>query len=107
MSAPETERARLALVAIQQAYGSEFGKDSIDLFVEHHIDELPGSYWQQHLGRSTPEPAAVIGLLQLRSSWGESDIENFDFSLPGDVTDYVVTVHFDNDGKIDAISMES
>ncbi len=65
-------------------------KDSVNLFVKHHLEELPSSYWQQHLGSGAPEPAAILGLLQLRSSWGDGDIEYFDFTLPDEATDYVV-----------------
>ena len=49
----------------------------------------------------------MIGLLAFQSSWGDDDLENFDFSLPGGVTQYVVSVHFDEEGDIDGISMES
>lgn len=108
MTAIEVEkRQKLALDDIKNTFGTEAGEDSINLFVEHHLEELPQSYWRQHLGSSTPEPTAVIGLLQLRSSWGEDDIEYFDFTLPNEVTDYVISVHFDGAGKIDGISMES
>ena len=103
----EIERKKLAQDAIAQAFGTEAGEDSINLFVEHHLEELPQSYWQQHLGIGAPEPKTVVGLLQLRSSWGEDDIEYFDFTLPDEVTNYVVSVHFDSEGAIDGISMES
>jgi Protein of unknown function (DUF2004) len=103
----EVERRNLALDAIKQAFGIEAGDDCVNLFVEHHLEELPSSYWQQHLGSGAPEPAAVLGLLQLRSSWGDGDIEYFDFTLPDEVTDYVVSVHFSGAGTIDGISMES
>ena len=104
----ELERRRLvALAEIRQAHGTEDGEDSVDLFVAHHLEELPQDYWLDHLGRPTPDSAAVIGLLAFRSSWGKGDLENFDFTLPGDVTDYVVSVHFDEKGEIDGISMES
>ena len=101
------EREKLALDAIKLAFGTEAGEESINLFVEHHLEELPNDYWKQHLASDTPEPSAVISLLQLRSSWGSNDIEYFDFTLPGEVTDYVVSVHFDEVGNIDGISMES
>lgn len=104
----ENGRETLALDAIKQAFGTEAGMDNVNLFIEHHVEELPQSYWQQHLGSSgKPEQAAVLGLLQLRSSWGEGDIEYFDFTLPGEVTNYVVCVHFDGAGVIDGISLES
>jgi hypothetical protein len=100
-------RRRLALDAIKQAFGTKSGEDSIGLFIEHHIAELPEAYWAEHLGTSTPDPASVLGLLQFRSSWGEEELEYFDFTLPGDVTNYVVSVHFDSSGLIEEISMES
>ena len=101
------EREQQAIAAIRQALGTEAGEDNIDLFVEHHLAELPQSYWLEQLTSNTPQPSAVVGLLELRSSWGEDDIEYFDFTLPADVTDYVVSVHFDESGSIDGISMES
>jgi len=100
-------RQMLALQAVKQAFGTESGAENIDLFVEHHMAEVPSAYWKKHLHTTGPDPAAVIGLLQLRSSWGEGDMEYFDFTLPGEVTNYVVSVHFDSSGKIDGISMES
>lgn len=101
------EREKMALDAIKQSFGTEAGEDGVNLFVEHHLAELPKSYWQQHLDTDAPEPSAVINLLQFRSSWGDDEIEYFDFTLPGEVTDYVVSAHFDSAGSIDSISMES
>lgn len=101
------EREKLALDAIRKAFDTEAGEDSVNLFVEHHLTELPHSYWQQHLRSDTPERSAIIDLLKLRSSWGDDDIEYFDFTLPDEVTDYVISVHFNNTGIIDGISMES
>ena len=101
------EREKIALAAIKKAFGTEAGEDSVNLFVEHHLSELPQSYWVQHLGSEAPEASAVVNLLELSSSWGDGDAENFDFTLPGEVTDYMVSVHFDEGGNIDDISMES
>lgn len=101
------ERQKVALEAIKQAFGTEAGEGSVNLFVEHHLEELAKDYWQQHLGSERPEPSAVLTLLQLKSSWGEGDIEYFDFTLPSEVTNYVVSVHFDDSGALDGISMES
>ena len=108
MTAVKVQRQKSSLEAINRAFGTEVGgEDSVNLFVEHHLEELPQSYWQQHLGSDNPEPASIIGLLQLRSSWGEGDIEFFDYTLPDEVTDYVISVHFDSAGKVDGIAMES
>lgn len=107
MTDTTAQRQAQALAAIQQAVGTEAGEDGVDLFADHHRDELPASYWQQQLGDVAPTSAAIIDLLELKSAWGESEIEYFDFTLPGDVTNYVVSVHFDEAGEIDGITMES
>ena len=107
MAGEVEKRTKLALDAIRNAYGTEVGEFSTTMFVTHHLEEIPQDYWQDHTGVGVPEPATVLGLLELKSNWGEGDIENFDFSLPGDVTDYVLSVRFDGAGGIDEISMES
>jgi hypothetical protein len=100
-------REKAALKAIQKAFGTEDGADSVDLFVEHHMAELPASYWEEHLGTSTPDPEALLGLLCFRSSWDDEDGQSFDFTLPDEVTQYVLSVHFGRKGKIDGLAMES
>jgi hypothetical protein len=103
-------RKKLALDAIHRSLGTEAGEDGGTLFASHHLEELDSSYWQQHLGTGKPEPAQVIGLLMLRSHWGVDDadgIDTFDFCLPGDVSDYVLSVRFDESGDVDYITMES
>ena len=46
-----------------------------------------------------------MDLLVLRSKWEDEEV--YDFTLPEEVTDYVVSVSFDEDGEIDDIVMES
>ena len=80
------------------------------MFISHHLEELDGEYWQQQLGNAQPAPDAVLAILELRSNWladDDSGLDQFDFTLPGDVTDYVVSVGFDEDGNVADISMES
>lgn len=107
MSDTEFERRRAAaLEAIKDSCGTEAAEYGIDLFVSHHLEDVPQAYWLQQLATATPDASAVIGLLVCRS-WGQDDLEIFDFTLPDNVTNYVVSVHFDEDGEIDDISMES
>jgi hypothetical protein len=83
----------------------EFGAT---LFVSHHLDELDASYWNKHLSTETPDPRRVLDLLVLKSHWGGDDeLETFDFTLPGEVTDYVLSVTFDESGAIAGMTMES
>jgi len=102
-----SKRKDLAFAAIQATLASEDDEGSVSLFVQHHLSELPNSYWMQHLGTSEPEPLAVVGLLRFECNWGENDIEYFDFTLPDEITNYLISVHFDEAGEIDEISMES
>ena len=49
-------------------------------------------------------------ILTLRSHWSEDDeqgIDTFDLTLPNDVTDYVISVSFDEKGKVVEITLES
>jgi hypothetical protein len=96
---------KLAIEGIKKSSGTEQGEYGIDEFVSHHLEELPKSYWEKHTGSSTPTSIEVIGLLVLRSKW--DDEETYDFSLPNEVTDYVVSVSFDEDNQIEDIVMES
>jgi hypothetical protein len=94
-----------ALAAIKEASGTELGEYSVDAFISHHLEELPSNYWEKHLGTASPTTVSVMGLLILRSKWDDSEV--YDFTLPEEVTDYVVSVSFDEEGEIEDIAMES
>lgn len=94
-----------ALEGIKKSSGTEQGEYSIDEFVSHHLEELPQTYWEKHLGTSKPSNEQIIDLLILRSKWEDEEV--YDFTLPEEVTDYVVSVSFDKEGMIDDIVMES
>jgi hypothetical protein len=106
-------RKTSALSAIKKTFGTEVGEFGANLFVSHHLDELDGDYWLKHLGTEKPDGVRVLDLLTLRSHWGDDEvggekgIEVFDFTLPDDITDYVISVRFDDAGEIDEISVES
>jgi len=105
-----SRRATTACAAIKQSLGTDEDESGADLFVSHHLAELEGEYWQKHLGTSRPEPIRVLDILELRSHWGDDDdngLDVFDFTLPDDVTDYVISVRFDETGEVEDISMES
>ena len=112
-------RTSAALAAIKRSAdeggGGDFGPT---LFASHHLAELDAAYWEKHAGTSRPSTRQILDLLVLRSHWGDDDddddddegdggIDTFDFTLPGDVTDYVISVRFDESGQVEAISMES
>jgi hypothetical protein len=101
-------REAAARAAIKKAFGTAADEFGATLFVSHHLEELEPSYWKKHLTTETPEPRLVLDLLVLQDHWGEDDeLERFDFTLPEEVTNYVVCVRFDDDGEVSQISMES
>lgn len=103
-------REMSALAAIRDAFGTEADEYGGTLFVSQHLEELDATYWQSNLATTSPEPEQVLGLLELKSHWGDEDengIDVFDFTLPGKVTNYVLSVRFDETGAIEEISMES
>ncbi len=110
-NAKEVERrTAVALAAIKRVMDEGEGESSVALFISHHLDELDAVYWEKYAGTPRPSPKKVLDLLEFRSHWSEDDgagVDTFDFTLPGDVTDYVISVRFNKDGEIEDISMES
>jgi hypothetical protein len=101
-------REQAARQAIKNGFDMEDEESGAAMFVAFHLEELPPEYWQEQMDTARPDPAAVLDVLELHAHWGEHDeMEFFDFTLPGKVTDYVISVHFDEKGKVDEISMES
>jgi len=104
------KRKTAAVTAIRNAYGTEEDECGGTLFISHHLNEIEKSYWLKHIGTDMPEPIRIIDMLVLRSYWGEEEwhgLDTFDFTLPDEITNYVISVHFDKDGQVDEISMES
>ena len=102
------KREAAARVAIKKAFGTADDEFGATLFVSHHLKEVDSSYWKKHLATETPEPHRVLELLELRSHWGGDDeIDTFDFTLPEEATNYVISVAFDKDGDVSGITMES
>lgn len=47
-------------------------------------------------------------MMRTNCPWGgDNDLDTFDFTLPDDVTQYVISVSFDETGAVEGISMES
>jgi len=103
-------REAAARAAIKNSLDTHGAESETAEFVLHHLEELGTDYWMSCAGTAAPEPLQVVGLLELHGSWGPDggdELENFDFTLPGGVTDYVLCVRFDNHGEVVELSMES
>jgi hypothetical protein len=100
MTAPAKEVARrttAALAAVRSVFGTPEDEHGVTLFVSHHLEEIGEAYWQKHLGTSQPDPERVLDILELHAHWDEEDddgIDTFDFTLPEEATNYVVSVRF-------------
>ena len=102
------KREAPARAAIKKAFDTADEESSVALFISHHLEEIDSAYWKQHFSMETPDPQRILDSLVLQSHWGGDDeIETFDFTLPEDVTNYLISVSFDEDGDVSGISMES
>ena len=84
------------------------------LFVSHHLSELDASYWIKHTGNGRPNAQEVLRLLEVCFDAEDDDLEEdeeplntLDFSLPGNVTNYLICVEFDDSGNVTRVAMES
>lgn len=105
-----TQRQNLALAKIQSTYGSPEGEFGATMFVAHHLQEIDENYWIETFGTEAPSPSEIIKALVLVSNWSSEDdghLDMFDFSLPGNVTDYLLSVRFNSDGVVEDVAMES
>lgn len=108
------KRHKQAILAISNELETKADASAVSDFITHHLEEIDGDFWQKHLGSARPNSIQVLDLLVLRSHWSvvgndidDNGIDNFDFTLPENATDYVICVRFDKAGQVDTISMES
>ena len=108
----QTRLTTLARAAIQAQFEQQDEDGEVQLFIQHHLDELEASYWLQHTGTATPQAAQVLQMLVLSPhiEWeleDEDDSYVVDFVLPDEVSQYVLCVEFDQDEQLLDICMES
>ncbi|WP_208354590.1 DUF2004 domain-containing protein [Pseudaestuariivita rosea] len=98
-----------ARAKIRALYGTPEGEDGPTLFVSHHLDELSSDEWKQCLAIEKPTAEQILDGLVLVSAWDskeDGNIDTFDFSLPNNMTNYLIAVRFDGD-EIESVDMES
>lgn len=103
-------REQLARRAMLDALENQQAEDSVELFIQHHLEEVESVYWQKHFGTATPTPLQVLAFLVLAHQWEDEDLDSYDmldFTLPDEITNYVICVSFDSKGQVIDISMES
>ena len=106
------ELSTKALSAIKFAYGTAEDEYGATLFVAHHLEVIDASYWQTLFKVDIPEASQVLDCLVLspycvdEEDEEDEEIGSLDFTLPDEVTNYLLCVSFD-DGVVSEISMES
>ena len=101
-------REAAARAAIKNAFDTADAESEIALFISHHLEEIEPTYWKRHFATETPDPYRILDSLVLQSHWGGDDeIDTFDFTLPDEATNYLITVSFDDAGHIANVAMES
>ena len=101
-------RETAARAAIKKAFDPSDEESEVAMFISHHLEELDSAYWQKHFSTAKPDAQRILDALVLQSHWGGDDeLETFDFTLPDDATNYLISVSFDEDGDVSGISMES
>jgi len=102
------KREVAARAAIKKAFDPADEESEVTIFISHHLEELDSAYWRKHFSTAKPDPQRILDSLVLQSHWGGDDeIDTFDFTLPDDVTNYLITVSFDDDGEVASIAVES
>ncbi len=103
-------REQLARRAMREALENQQAEDSVELFIQHHLEEVESAYWQKHFGTPTPTPLQVLEILVLDHQCDDDGLEPhemLDFTLPDGMTNYVICVSFDAKGQVIDIAMES
>ena len=106
----DQHRESLARDAIYRAYEEDHERISVALFVEHHLTEIESEYWVEYFGATNPDPRLILETLVLQTDVEddeEEDADMLDFTLPGDATNYLICVRFDESGDVAGVSMES
>lgn len=104
------ERQAIARQAIKSLYGKPEGEYGPTLFVSHHLEEIEPDYWLRTVGVQQPKPDQVLDALVLVDSWtsgGGGTVNTFDFGLPQNASNYLLSVRFGDDGQVQDVSMES
>ncbi|MEM9403485.1 MAG: DUF2004 domain-containing protein [Pseudomonadota bacterium] len=101
------KREASARAHIDATYGTVDNESGASLFVSHHLDELDSTYWHEHTGSGEPDAHQVLRMLVLLRDPEEEAIDFLDFTLPGGVSDYVLSVEFNETGDVIGVSIES
>jgi len=99
----------IAYQAILSRFGKPEGEMNVDLFVSHHKEEVDAEEWKSCLGDNNPSDQAILACLVFKDCWDSKEDgvpDTYDFTLPDDLTQYVLSVRFDGE-EVESVDMES
>lgn len=103
------QHQEIARAKIKSLYGTPEGENGPTLYVSHHLEEIEAEYWIKEFSVEKPDPRQILDALVFDHSWSYNDdgIDDvFDFTLPNNITNYVLGVYFVN-GEVASVEMES
>lgn len=62
-------REQLARTAMREALENQQAEDSVELLIQHHLEEIESTYWQKHFGTPLPTLLQVLEFLILDHGW--------------------------------------
>ena len=104
------KKAKTALAKIKSLHGTPEGEYGPTLFVSHHLEEISKAEWMELLKTETPTSEQMLDALVLIDAWSSYDddvVDTYDFGLPDNLTNYLLSARFSKDYKSIEVSMES
>ncbi len=98
----QVDRQQVALYTIKNSQETPFWDGGVKPFLVHHLDVIDGSYWEGEIGTPNPSYSDVLEIIMFKQY--SEDNQALDFTLPGNVTDYVIRVEFSQTDEVLNIS---
>ena len=97
----------VAFAAIRKDYDDSPMEGVVGRFISHHREIFDREEWE---GASIPYPPTsvdVLAAIECREIWEDAEAYMCDFSLPADLTNYVICVRIGRGGDVESVDMES
>ena len=98
----QVDRKQAALYAIKNSADTPYWDGGVKPFLSHHLEVVDPSYWQSEVGTTHPSYSDILELILFKAYHG-NDL-TLDFTLPGNITTYIIRVVFNAADEISGIS---
>lgn len=94
----QVDRQQAALYAIKNSEGTPYWEGGVKPFLSHCIDEVDSEYWVSEMGTPNPSYSDILELIMFKEY--RDNNQALDFTLPENVTAYVIRVSFNEDDEV-------